>query len=319
MDEKHSRKTLSEHAGEFDLIEWIRGRTQGSPNVPVGIGDDCAALRIPDGRIALVTTDMLIAGVHFKPDEVEARQVGHKAAARSLSDIAAMAGDALALVVALAAPKKISGDYLQELFLGMEALADRLGVQIIGGDVATGELPLTLTVTGIGAGDESCLALRSGARVGDKVLVTGELGGSLLGRHLTFTPRLDEAKWLRDAVSLNGMIDISDGLAADAGHVARESNVAVELSAEAIPISPDAMTMAAHSGRTALDHALHDGEDYELLFTTNADEAAKLAQRPDLPLPVTCIGEVLDGSGLWIREQGGEPRPLEPRGWTHRF
>ncbi len=146
---------------ELDLIRWIRQQVGASPAVAVGIGDDCAALRMPAGKVLLVTTDMVIAGVHFDPRTASAAQVGHKAMARGLSDIAAMAGDALAVVVALAAPRGMDSKYFQELFLGMKSVADAFGVQIVGGDIASGDLPLTLTVTALGAGDED----RAGAPV----------------------------------------------------------------------------------------------------------------------------------------------------------
>ena len=163
---------------------------------------------------------MLIDGVHFKSSEATPRQIGHKAIARCVSDIAAMAGDGIAVVIAMAAPPHMSVSFFQELFRGMKAAADALGVRIVGGDIATSTQPLTLTVTAIGAGRPGALALRSAARVGDMLLVTGELGGSILGRHLTFLPRLKEVRWLRDVVPLHAMIDISDGVAADANHIA---------------------------------------------------------------------------------------------------
>ena len=162
--------------GEFDLIRWIRGRIGDAPNVPVGPGDDCAALRLPAGELLLVTTDMVIAGVHFRPEEATPFQVGHKAMARGLSDIAAMAGEALAVVVAMAAPRRMTSAYFQELFRGMTAVAERFNVRIIGGDISSGDLPLTITVTAMGARPEGAMPLRSGARVGDMLMVTGDLG-----------------------------------------------------------------------------------------------------------------------------------------------
>lgn len=305
--------------GEFDLIRWIRGRIGDAPNVPVGPGDDCAALRLPAGELLLVTTDMVIAGVHFRPEEATPFQVGHKAMARGLSDIAAMAGEALAVVVAMAAPRRMTSAYFQELFRGMTAVAERFNVRIIGGDISSGDLPLTITVTAMGARPEGAMPLRSGARVGDMLMVTGDLGGSLRRKHLEFLPRLDEARWLRGHAELRAMIDISDGLAADAGHIAEESRVALELWEEAIPISADAADAAAASGRTPLEHALHDGEDYELLFTVGARDAERLMRAPDAPVRLSCIGEVVAGTGLFLRRRGAERRPLDPTGWVHRF
>jgi len=303
---------------ELDLIRWIRTQVGDSPAVPVGIGDDCAALRMPPGKVLLVTTDMVIAGVHFDPQTATAEQVGHKAMARGLSDIAAMAGDALAVVVALAAPRGMESKYFQELFLGMKSVADAFGVQIIGGDMASGDLPLTLTVTALGAGAEGALALRSGASPGDAALVTGELGGSILGRHLTFLPRLNEAKWLRGEIAIHSMVDLSDGLATDAGHVAEESRVAIELWDDAIPISRAAGELARTSGKTPLEHALTDGEDYELFFTADAAEAEGLLRRTDLPVRVTRIGQVSAGSGLWLG-RGAARKRLPAKGWVHEF
>jgi thiamine-monophosphate kinase len=208
--------------------------------------------------------------------------------------------------------------YFQELFLGMKSVADLFGAQIVGGDIASGDLPLTLTVTAFGAGTEGALALRSGARPGDWALVTGELGGSILGRHLDFLPRLNEAKWLRAALPLHAMIDLSDGLAADAGHVAEESGVAIEIDAEAIPISGAAEELARSSGKSPLERALTDGEDYELFFTAGAAEAEALLRRTDLPVRVTRIGRVSAGAGLWLGRGPGRER-LPAKGWVHEF
>lgn len=319
MNAASGRTAARGYEDELDLIAWIRSQVPDSPTVPVGMGDDCAALALPARSVALVTTDMVVEGVHFRPAEATPRQVGHKAVARGLSDIAAMAGEAMAVLIAVAAPKGTSFSYLQEMFRGMKETAEACGVAIVGGDIATGELPLTVTVTAIGSGDKDALTLRSGARAGDVLLVTGDLGGAMLGKHLSFMPRLAEARWLADAMAIHGMIDISDGLAADAGHIARESRVAIEIWEETVPVSAAASELAETVEGTPLEHALHDGEDYELLLTVSAREAEQVLQRSDLPVRLTCIGEVVPGSGLWIRQRGTDRRPLEPRGWTHTF
>jgi len=302
---------------EFDLIRWIRRQIAPAPNVPVGIGDDAAALGLPPDTATLVTTDMLIDDIHFRFREVAPRRIGRKAVARCLSDIAAMAGDAHAIVVALAAPKHTSVSALQEIIRGMIDAAHEFNVHIVGGDIAVGNLPLTITVTAVGAAKPGHIPLRSAARPNDVLLVTGELGGSRLGRHLDFTPRLAEARWLNEQIDLHAMIDISDGLAADANHIAAESGVGIELWEDSIPISPDAVRAAQSSGAIPLHHALHDGEDYELLFTTTAREAEHLLHRNDLPLRISCIGDIVPETGLWLRKRGQARRPLEPRGWRH--
>lgn len=304
---------------EFDLIRWLRGQVKECAAVPVGIGDDAAVVALAPGEHVVVTTDMVIDGVHFKGAEVGPFQVGHKAVARCLSDVAAMAAEPLAVVVAMAAPRNLTMAYFQDLFRGLKAAADACNARIVGGDISCAELPLTLTVTGLGSIPDGAALRRDGARVGDMLMVTGDLGGSILGRHLTFLPRLKEALWLRRSAALHGMIDISDGLAPDAGHLAEESRVGIELWEEAIPISRAARDLAERSGRTPLEHALYDGEDYELLFTAASRDATALLQRSDLPVKLSCIGEVVAGHGVSIRRKGEETRPLPPGGWVHTF
>ncbi len=311
--------TDARRLNEFDLIAWIRAQTPHSPSVPVGIGDDAAALRLPPGALALVTTDMLIDGRHFLSADAAPRQIGHKAVARSLSDIAAMAGDPLAVVVALAAPPRMTPDYFRELFAGMKAAADALDTPLVGGDISSADMPLTLTVTSLGTAMPDAVVRRSGARPGDALLVTGELGGSILGRHLAFLPRLREARWLRERAPLRAMIDLSDGLAADAAHIARESGVGIELDADALPVSAAAHTLARRSGRTPLSHALHDGEDYELLLAVEPHHADRLLTCADAPVTMTRIGRVVAEPGLWLRDAGGRRAPLPPEGWKHEF
>ncbi len=309
----------SQSFDEFALIDWIRSRTSDAPNVPVGPGDDCAVLRLPDGTAALLTTDMLIDGVHFRRSDAVPERIGHKAIARAVSDIAAMAGRPLAAVVAMAAPRGLPAEDCRRLFTGMQNAARALGLCIAGGDIATGDLPLTLTVMAIGSVEPGRAILRSGAQPGDCLMVTGALGGASLGRHLDFLPRVSEALWLRDHADLHAMIDISDGLAADAGHLAGESGCAVEIEAAAVPVSDAARTLAAGGGAGALERALADGEDYELLFTVSPKDADRLVRSPKAPVRLSRIGRVFSGSGLTLRSADGATQPLDPKGWVHRL
>lgn len=304
---------------EFDLIDWIRTQIGDSPAVPVGIGDDAAALRVPEGSQVLVTTDMVIDGRHFLSAQATPFQIGHKAVARAVSDIAAMAGDGLAVVIAMAAPRTMTPEYFRELFRGMKAAADALDVRIVGGDISSGDVPLTLTATVLGSVRPGQAALRSGARPGDALIVTGELGGSILGRHLDFLPRLREVRWIREVAGLHAMIDISDGLAADAGHIAQESRAGIVIDAAAVPLSAAAHELSRRSGGSPLEHALRDGEDYELLFTVTPADCERLLTRTDAPVKITRIGEVIASPGLWLRDAAGKRTPLEPRGWRHEF
>ncbi|MBE3069157.1 MAG: thiamine-monophosphate kinase, partial [Planctomycetes bacterium] len=159
---------------------------------------------------------------------------------------------------------------------------------------------------------------RSGARPGDVLLVTGQLGGSSLGRHLTFTPRIAEARRLAATVAVHAMIDLSDGLSTDLGHMARESGVAAEVMAEAVPVSPAAARLAKTTGRTPLDHALNDGEDFELLLAVGPEDGESLVRANPLgDVHLTCIGRVSEGRGVTIVAEGGERRPLPPGGFEH--
>jgi len=306
-------------ADEFGLIRWIRDRTPVDTRIEIGPGDDCAVIKPPPGERILVTTDMLIDGVHFRSQDVTPERIGWKAVARAVSDIAAMAGKPAAIVVAMAAPKGTTPDFAKAVFDGMKKAADAIGAAIAGGDISTGVFPLMLTVTVVGFTSNGRCVLRSGAKPGDAVFVTGALGGAMAGRHLDFTPRVEEALWLADNASVHAMIDISDGLAADAGHLAEESGVGIEFLESAVPLSEAARETARSDGRAPLDHALHDGEDYELLFAVSAQDGDRLAERSDPPVALSRIGKVVEGEGLWLlRDDGGRER-IPPRGWVHRL
>ena len=308
--------TDSEHISEFDLIAWIRRVTPPDPRVPVGPGDDCALVLL-DAPDALVTTDQVVEGVHFEPKTTSPALVGRKAVMRAVSDIAAMAGTPRALVATLLLRAGLSRDDVQALYRGMLEAAAECETAIVGGDIAAGGERLVISVTVIGEAHPRGAVRRNGARPGDVIFATGCFGGSLLGRHLTFAPRLREAQQLADTVVLHAMIDVSDGLSQDLHHILRESGVGGVLVAEAVPICDDARRMAERSGRAPLEHALCDGEDHELVFTVAPEDADRVPAHLATGVPVARIGEVVAGEGLYL-EAGGKRRPLPPRGWVHR-
>ncbi len=283
----------------------------------LGPGDDTAVLRAPPGVPWLVTTDMLLEGSHFVLADAGPRRVGRKAMAVNLSDIAAMAGRPVAAVASVGLPRQGGEKLAEELYLGLREMADAFDTALVGGDTTSWTGPLVIAVTLLGEATAKGPVTRGGARPGDWLLVTGAVGGSIRGQHLDFTPRVREALLLHEQAALHAMIDVSDGLAADVGHICAESGCGAVLRAEAIPIAPAASAMA--DGRSGLDHALNDGEDFELVLALPAPEAERLLQdQPLAGLTLVHIGECLGEPGLWL-EEAGQRRLLEPRGYVHRF
>lgn len=307
-------RAVSNHS-ELALIEWIRQRAQSAPNLQVGIGDDCAVWQ-PTGAPLLFTTDVLMEDVDFRVDETTPQLIGRKAMAVNLSDIAAMAGRPLAALVGVALPKSRGFDFARDLHEGLQSLADEFHVAIIGGDTNTWDGPLVISVTLIGEATERGPVRRSGAKPGDWLFVTGPLGGSILGHHLAFTPRIREALELHRLVDLHAMIDLSDGLAADLYHLLDESHVGATLLNDAIPISDDARRM--NDERSPIDHALSDGEDFELLFTVSPDDGQRLLSLSDAGMP-THIGTIEAQPGCRIQQSNGEVEQLQRGGWEHQF
>jgi thiamine-monophosphate kinase len=307
----------SKPMGEFELIDWFRARSPVRGRTVLGIGDDCAVLRLTSGVETLVTTDMLMDGRHFRLDRDGPEAVGYKALGVNLSDIAAMAGVPVAAVLGVALPRDHAATVAQGLFAGMLPLAQRFEVDLAGGDTNAWDGPLVISVTVLGEA-RGAPVRRSGARPDDTILVTGALGGSLLGRHLRPEPRIAEALALHAAVPLHAMIDISDGLSADLGHILDESGgLGAILDADAIPIHPDALTASAEDGRTPLDHALSDGEDFELCLIVPSEAAERIARVAPAPAVVHRIGTVIERPGLWLRSADATCSPLAPRGFDH--
>jgi thiamine-monophosphate kinase len=301
---------------EFAYIEWLRRLTPADPRTLIGPGDDTAALRLTPGAPCLVTTDMLLDGSCFRLAEAGPRQVGRKAMAVNLSDIAAMAGRPVAAVASVGLPRQGGRALAEELYHGLREVADTFHTALVGGDTNSWDGPLVISVTVLGEATSRGPVRRSGARPGDWLLVTGPLGGSIHGKHLTFTPRVREALELHSLADLHAMIDISDGLAADLNHILEESRCGAVLRAESIPIADEASQLTAD--RHLLDHALSDGEDFELLFAVAPDDARALLRTQPVPgVTLSHIGECVE-QGLWL-EEGGQRRPLTPMGYVHEI
>jgi thiamine-monophosphate kinase len=306
---------------EFELIHRLTRSLPTNRAVVVGAGDDCAVLEVglPD-RLLLFKTDAVVEGVHYT-SATEPERVGHKALGRCLSDIAAMAGTPTAALVTLALPQTFEVKFVEAIYAGMNALARRHEVAVVGGETTTNPERTLISVAVLGWAPRGKAVLRSGAEPGDAIFVTGELGGALAGKHLDFEPRLVEARWLAEHASLHAMLDISDGLAGDLRHILKASRVGAELLATAIPISRQAKRAAkgGPSAKPPLLAALTDGEDFELLFTVASRDAVPLLDRwkkrfPEVPL--SCIGKITEGEHIAIRDKDGV-RPLTAHGYVH--
>jgi len=226
-----------------------------------------------------------------------------------------MAGRPVAALVSVGLPRRGGRVLAEELYQGMREVADAFDTPIVGGDTNSWDGPLVVNITVLGEETERGVVRRSGARPGDWLMTTGAFGGSILGKHLDFTPRVREALQLHEAAPLHAMIDVSDGLAADVFHLCEESGCGAVLRAEAVPIADAARMMS--DGRTPLDHALGDGEDFELAFGAAPDDCRRLLEvQPLAGVGLSHIGEFVSEKGLWLQE-GGERRPLQPRGYVH--
>jgi thiamine-monophosphate kinase len=306
---------------EFELIRRLTRTLPTNSSVMVGPGDDCAVLDCgaPD-RLLLFKTDAVVEGIHFTP-ETAPEKIGHKALGRCLSDIAAMAGTPSAALVTIGLPREFQPERVEAIYDGINTLARRHQVAIVGGETTTNPGGIFISVAIVGWVPRGKAVLRSGAEEGDALFVTGELGGSLAGKHLDFEPRLAEARWLAEHFSLHAMLDVSDGLAGDLRHILAASRVGAELMGPSIPISRDARRAAKanSSAKPALLAALTDGEDFELLFTVASRDAVPLldAWRKQFPtVPLTCIGKIKAGEGIVIRDKLGV-RPLTDHGYSH--
>jgi thiamine-monophosphate kinase len=308
---------------EKALIQRVRQRVRGWPPLVTGIGDDCAVLRMPTGHELLVTTDFTIERVHFRRDWHPPEVVGWRCLARGLSDIAAVGGDARAAFLSLALSSDVPQKWVDRFFNGLLSLSDEFKVSLAGGDTAQSPAGIQADIVVVGSIAKGQAVLRSGARCGDQIYVTGELGGAAaavaqlaarrrIGReasaHFQPKPRLAVGAWLRKQRLPSAMIDVSDGLSTDLEHLCQESHVGAEIEAEAIPRAR--LGHAKHD--VAMELALHGGDDYELLFTSSHKVPARIGG-----VRVTRIGRITQAKGIKMLDTEGRARKLVVRGWEH--
>lgn len=322
--------------GEFGLIDLIKQDCiVDASNVVVGIGDDAAAVIPTKNMLQLISTDMLMEGIHFDLSFISPFQLGYKSLAVNLSDIAAMGGIPKQVVVSIALPKQIEIEFIIELYRGMKELARQFGVNIVGGDTVSSLQGIAINVTVIGEVTEQKLQKRSGAKCGDLVAVTGTLGSSAAGLALLQTGGYDACQFSDSLVNAHlmplpqvvvandianyahSMNDISDGLASEAKEIALASGVGMRLYADKIPLSPDLIAASGALKTSALSYALYGGEDYQLIFTI-APEQYQLLKQCHLVHHITIIGEVTPQNGVVeLVQEDQQIVQLESKGYNH--
>ena len=304
---------------EHSFIAWVKQRAARLRKVKLGIGDDCALIGLDSLDLAesdlAITTDSLCDGTHFILTECGARAAGRKLIAVNLSDLASMAATPMSVFLSLCLPRENAGEVAAEVFEGVYELADKYKVAISGGDTNVWNGPLVIHMTAVGKVAAGASWLRSGASPGDAIVVSGKLGGSILGKHLKFEPRLELAVGLHKLGLVAAATDISDGLGIDLLNMTVASKCGAEVWLDKVPISEDAMVCAQKSGRSPLEHALGDGEDFELLMAVPRDHLAKLPSEI-AGVPLTHIGTFVTRTGLWSKDKTGV-KQLSPRGYVH--
>ena len=326
--------------GEFGLIERIsKGCLIRPERVIRGIGDDAAAVTIAGNEVLLLTTDFLVEGVHFLRRAVSGIDLGYKALAVNLSDIAAMGGIAREALASIAVPQDCSIDFIEDVYRGMKALAAEYDVNILGGDTTEARSDLVISVTVTGRVKREVMLCRDGARVGDIICLTGYPGESaaglhfilnrvdadidvsdhLLHRHHRPRPHLLEGRWLAGMDGVHAAIDVSDGLASDLGHVIRQSGVGARMDASRLPVSNPLKTFCRRLGLDPLDYVLDGGEDYILICTVSPETISALSAgfEKKFSHPLYQIGEITTSDHIDLVDERGETRMISPKGWNH--
>ena len=294
--------------GETELVKYFAAKRKlNAAKFPIGIGDDMAQIKLPKSDSVLITTDMLLDGVHFDTKKASLEQIGYKSMATSLSDCAAMATVPLAAVVSVALPRNFNSQKLKRLHKGILIAAKKYNCPLIGGDMTSWDKPLAVSVAMLSVPAKTKPIKRSTAKAGDIICVTGTLGGSIVKKHLEFEPRLKESLEIARA-GANAMIDISDGLSTDLNHIGRLSKKGAVVEADEIPISRNA---------GGLESALNDGEDFELLFTMPRKKFERLKKNWRFKVKLTAIGRITKGSIVKIKKSDGKVVDLLPKGYDH--
>ncbi|MGA8490089.1 MAG: thiamine-phosphate kinase [Terriglobales bacterium] len=308
------------------LILRIRERTVRRRGIAAGIGDDCAILQIPAGHQTLVTTDFSLEGIHFRREWHPPEVVGHRCLTRGLSDIAAMGGNPVAAFLSLALPQDLRQVWVDQFLKGLLKLADRSDVTLAGGDTAQSPAGILADIVVIGSVPKGKAILRSGARAGDRIYVTGALGGAAATLKLLFSgrklrpadfpshfypvPRIEVGQFLHEKGLASAMIDLSDGLSTDLGHLCDESGVGAEVRADAVPCAK----IGKPARKVGLEFALHGGDDYELLFTASR---SKRVPSQIAGVNITQIGHVTRQKHVILMNGRGVGLELRPQGWEH--
>lgn len=306
MPARLNKKSTLAQLGEFGFIEWIKKNTTVSGSVIKGIGDDAAVIALTEKKRILLTTDMLLEDVHFTL-KMPIGKIGYKAIAVNISDIAAMGGVPKYILVSLGVPARTRARWIFDLYQAMHQTALKFGTCLVGGDTIRSDKTI-INIAMMGESQKDKIIFRSGARPQDKIFVTGKLGNSFKsGRHLSFTPRVKESQYLVKYFKPTAMIDVSDGLLGDLGHILQESHVSAILNENKIPRQPSA----------TLENALYDGEDFELLFTLSALDSQRL-RKIKTPFSFYPIGEIIKGTGqIFLRNEKEVLRNYCPKSYTH--
>ena len=292
--------------GEFNLISRISKGMKLSGKVIKGIGDDAAVIKHTKNSYLLFSCDMLLEDRHFKRSS-GGYLIGKKALSVNVSDIAAMGGVPEYCVVSLGVPGSLRAKYVDDIYKGIKAVARKFKIDLVGGDTISSK-KIIIDIAVLGKVEKKNLALRSDARSGDWIFITGSLGGSLKGRHLDFTPRLKEARFLVNNFKVNAMIDVSDGLLADLGHILEESKKGADIYERCVPVSRDAKDF---------DSAVRDGEDFELVFTVSKREGGRLIKKWPFETRLSRIGEICRDKGLYIIRENEKKEKIRPVGYRH--